>query len=60
MTWVIPELPVQRSPEAKRAYIQGFKAAAGLAVKYEGEDKSMAHLKQLADLMPGGIDDLPG
>lgn len=58
MTWQIPEPPIhERSPEAKRAYIQGFKAAAGMATRYEAEGTPMERLQQLADLMPEVADD---
>jgi hypothetical protein len=59
MAWQIPEQPItERTPEAKRAYVQGFKAATGMAVKYEAEGKPMADLQQLADLLPE-VDDGP-
>lgn len=51
MGWKINELPRERSPEVKRAYAEGFKAAIGMATEYSAEGKPLTTIQEIATFL---------
>jgi hypothetical protein len=51
MSWTINDLPHRRSPEERQAYVDGFMAAVGMALKYADEGRPLTDLRRLVELM---------